>query len=100
MRAQKFLHIRIPADFHQQLVKYAEDRFIPVSGVVLNAVAQTIAYKPQRATERSISTPVVPQPEPQLDEFGLAPDTDGATDLEWEDLQRRAAAAPSRPVGQ
>jgi hypothetical protein len=71
MKSQKFLHIRIPADFHRQLVKYAEDRFVPVSSVVLQAVAQTIGYKP-------------------LDEFGLAPDTD--------DLQRRAAAAPFKPL--
>lgn len=46
MKSQKFLHIRISADFHQQLVKYAEDRFTPVSSVVLQAVAQTIEYKP------------------------------------------------------
>lgn len=57
MKSQKFLHIRISADFHQQLVKYAEDRFTPVSSVVLQAVAQTIEYKP-------------------LDEFGLVPDTE------------------------
>ncbi len=89
MKSQKFLHIRIPADFHQQLVKYAEDRFVPVSSVVLQAVAQTIGYKPRLATERTYQ-----QSQP-LDEFGLAPDTD---DLDMADLQRRAAAAPLKPL--
>jgi hypothetical protein len=102
MSAQKFLHIRIPHDLHQQLTQYASDRFIPVSSVVLQAVASTIGYKPRPAAPRSFnSTPVQvqPQAQPPVDDLGMIPDSDGGIDLDWEDLQRRAAAAPLRPVG-
>lgn len=88
MPAPKFLHVRIPVDFHQQLVKYAEDRFVPVSSVVLQAVAQTIGYKPRPATTRNYQQPV--------DDFGLAPETDD--DLDMDELQRRANSAPYKPI--
>jgi hypothetical protein len=90
MKSQKFLHVRIPHDFHQQLVKYAEDRFVPVSSVVLQAVAQTIGYKPKPSTSRSTdASPVEP-------EYGdINPDE---YDWDMEDLQRRAAAAPLKGV--
>lgn len=94
MKSQKFLHVRIPLDFHQQLVKYAEDRFIPVSSVVLQSVAKTIGYTPKKATPRTYQdyTPVVVP-----DEYGLIPD-DGDDAWDVEDLQRRAAAAPLKPM--
>lgn len=88
MKSQKFLHVRIPHDFHQQLVKYAEDRFIPVSSVVLQAVAQTIGYKPRPASTRTYQQPV--------DDFGLTPEAED--DFDMADLQRRAAAAPLKGV--
>lgn len=94
MKSQKFLHVRIPYDFHQQLVKYAEDRFISVSSVVLQSVAKTIGYTPKKATPRTYQdyTPVVLQPpQPPI------PD-DGDDDWDMEDLQRRAAAAPLKPM--
>ena len=88
MKSQKFLHVRIPHDFHQQLVKYAEDRFIPVSSVVLQAVAQTIGYKPRPATTRTYQY--------SADDFGMTPEAED--DWDMADLQRRAAAAPLRNV--
>lgn len=89
MKAQKFLHIRIPYDFHQQLVQYASDRFIPVSGVVLNAVAKEIGYKPKKATPRGYQdlAPVVVKAEPEPEYADLEDDP------EWSDLMRRAAAS-------
>lgn len=94
MKSQKFLHVRVPYDFHQQLVKYAEDRFIPVSSVVLQSVAKTIGYTPKKATPRTYQdhTPVaVVEPE-----YGdINPDE---YDWDMEDLQRRAAAAPLRNI--
>lgn len=98
MKSQKFLHVRIPHDFHQQLVKYAEDRFIPVSSVVLQAVAQTIGYKPKPATSRSGSavTPV----EPEYGEINPEDFLSSVDESDWDmaDLQRRAAAAPLKGV--
>lgn len=108
--ATKQLTIRLPADFHQQLVKYAEEHYLPVSRVITQAVAKTIAYKPQRSKSHSAvpdSTPVAPQywdgtkfvssPEQQpVDDFGLAPETDD--DLDMEELQRRANSAPYKPI--
>jgi hypothetical protein len=100
MKPQKFLHIRIPYDFQQQLAEYAADRFIPVSGVVLNAVAKEIGYKSKKATPRSS---VAPQAVDVDAEFGdLSPDDYGTTeddDIDFAELQRRAAAAPLRPAG-
>lgn len=97
----KQLTIRIPYDFHQQLVKYAEEHYLPVSRVITQAVAKAIAYKPKPATPRTYQdyTPVVVQPPqpPIPDEDGLIPD-DGDDDWDIEDLQRRAAAAPLKPV--
>jgi hypothetical protein len=104
MKSQKFLHVRIPYDFHQQLVKYAEDRFISVSSVVLQSVAKTIGYTPKKATPRTYQdyTPVVVQPPqpPIPDEDGLIPDLGELDESDWdmEDLQRRAAAAPPKPM--
>ena len=97
MKAQKFLHVRIPHDFHQQLVKYAEDRFIPVSSVVLQAVAQTIGYKPKQATTRTYQYSEAHTPVAAVEpEYGdINPDE---YDWDMEDLQRRAAAAPLRNV--
>lgn len=92
MKAQKFLHVRVPHDFHQQLVKYAEDRFIPVSSVVLQAVAQTIGYKPRPATPRTYQDPPVVQDDP-IPDLG---ELDGG-DWDVEELQRRAQAAPVKP---
>lgn len=95
MKSQKFLHVRIPHDFHQQLVKYAEDRFVPVSSVVLQSVAETIGYTPKKATPRTYQdyTSVVVQPQPSSDDIN--PDE---YDWDVEDLQRRAAAAPLKGV--
>jgi len=91
MKAQKFLHVRVPHDFHQQLVKYAEDRFIPVSSVVLQAVAQTIGYKPRPATTRTYQDPVpFTDPIPDLGELD-------ESDWDVAELQRRAQAAPVKP---
>lgn len=83
----KQLTIRIPMDFHRQLVKYAEEHYLPVSRVITQSVTKTIIYKPRPATFRSAG-PVVPQHfiQPlETDEFGLSP-------CEDDDLQRRAAA--------
>lgn len=99
MKAQKFLHVRIPHDFHQQLVKYAEDRFLPVSSVVLQAVAKTIDYKPKPATPRTYQQPVEPV-EPEYGEITPEDFLSSVDESDWdmEDLQRRAAAAPLRNV--
>ena len=108
--ATKQLTIRLPADFHQQLVKYAEEHYLPVSRVITQAVAKTIAYKPQRSASRSAvtdSTPVAPQywdgtkfvsgPAQQpVDEFGLT--IDEGDDLDMDELQRRANSAPYKPI--
>jgi nucleotide-binding universal stress UspA family protein len=94
MKAQKFLHIRIPYDFHQQLVKYAEDRFVPVSSVVLQAVAKTIDYVPKKTTPRTPSPPLPFTPAPVVDAEEESVDF---TDEELADLQRRASSAPIRP---
>lgn len=99
MKTAKFLHIRIPVDFHQQLVKYAEDRFIPISAVVLQSVAKTIDYTPKKATPRTYVdlTPVIvpaptPEPTPVEDE-----DIPEWTEEEYADLLRRAdASMPGR----
>lgn len=91
MKSQKFLHVRIPHDFHQQLVKYAEEHYLPVSRVITQAVAKTIAYKPQRATPRTYQQPVEP-------EYGEITPEDYESDWDMADLQRRAAAAPRRDV--
>lgn len=111
MKPPKYLHVRIPHDFHQQLVKYAEDRFIPVSSVVLQAVAKVIDYTPKPATTRSVSPPPVePQywdgtkyissPKAQAEEHYTEITMDEFTDMDFdlEALQRRAAAAPIKPV--
>lgn len=94
----KQLTIRIPLDFHQQLVAYAESNYLPVSRVITQAVAKTIAYKPQKATPRSID-PVEPEEHwEELRPEDYAPlDTD-FTDEEWKALQRRAASAPVKPI--
>jgi len=97
MKPQKFLHIRIPYDFQQQLAEYAADRFIPVSGVVLNAVAKEIGYKPKKATPRSFTPHQVVEPEYSdisLEDYS-APEDD---DIDFAELQCRAAAAPLRPA--
>lgn len=95
MKPQKFLHIRIPHDFHQQLVKYAEDRFTPVSSVVLQAVAQTIGYRPKPSTSRSLSTDTAPVAAVEPEYGDINPDE---YDWDMEDLQRRAASAPLKGV--
>lgn len=94
----KQLTIRIPMDFHQQLVKYSEEHYLPVSRVITQAVAKTIAYKPQRATSRSASavTPV----EPEYGEINPEDFLSSVDESDWDvaDLQRRAAAAPLKGV--
>lgn len=89
----KQLTIRIPMDFHQQLVKYAEEHYLPVSRVITQAVAKTIAYKPKPATPRTYQQPVEP-------EYGEITPEDYESNWDWDmaDLQRRAAAAPRRDV--
>jgi hypothetical protein len=97
MKSQKFLHIRIPYDFQQQLAEYAADRFTPISGVVLNAVAKEIGYKPKRATPRTFTQHQTVEPEfgdISLEDYS-APEDD---DIDFAELQRRAAAAPLRPA--
>lgn len=91
----KQLTIRIPLDFHQQLVAYAEAQYLPVSRVITQAIAKTIAYKPQKATSRS----TVPEEhwEELRPEDYTTPDLD-FTDEELEDLQRRAVSAPVKPI--
>jgi hypothetical protein len=84
MKPAKFLHIRIPYDFHQQLVKYAEERFIPISSVVLQAVAETIKYKPSPATLRTYQAEPIPS-------ITLDEDVVDFTEDELADLQRRAS---------
>ena len=79
----KQITIRIRLDFYQQLVAYAETHYLPLSRVITQSVAKTIAYKPQKAT---------PRPE----QYG-EPDVN-FTDEELEDLQHRAASAPLRPA--
>ncbi len=94
----KQLTIRIPMDFHQQLVKYSEEHYLPVSRVITQAVAKTIAYKPQRATSRTPSavTPV----EPEYGEINPEDFLSSVDESDWDvaDLQRRAAAAPLKGV--
>lgn len=94
----KQLTIRIPMDFHQQLVKYSEEHYLPVSRVITQAVAKTIAYKPQRATPRAPSavTPV----EPEYGEINPEDFLSSVDESDWDvaDLQRRAAAAPLKGV--
>lgn len=94
----KQLTIRIPMDFHQQLVKYSEEHYLPVSRVITQAVAKTIAYKPQRATSRSAS--VVTPVEPEYGEINPEDFLSSVDESDWDvaDLQRRAAAAPLKGV--
>lgn len=94
----KQLTIRVSLDFYQQLVAYAGSNYLPISRVITQAVAKTIAYKPQKATPRS-KDPVEPEEyweELRPEEYAPL-DTD-FTDAEWEDLQRRAASAPVKPI--
>lgn len=97
MKSQKFLHIRIPYDFQQQLAEYAADHFTPISGVVLNAVAKEIGYKPKRATPRTSTQHQTVEPEFSdiSPEDYSAPEDD---DIDFAELQRRVAAAPLRPA--
>ena len=95
MKSQKFLHVRIPHDFHQQLVKYSEEHYLPVSRVITQAVAKAIVYKPQRATSRSYSTDTASVAAVEPEYGDINPDE---YDWDMEDLQRRAAAAPLKGV--
>jgi len=111
MKPAKHLHIRIPADLHQQLVKYADERFISVSAVVLQTLAKAIDYKPRPSTSRSEELPkpqywdgtkFVSHPkggsvddEGNVYEEWTLPEED---DPEMAELRRRAASAPLRPV--
>ena len=105
----KLLTIRIDPDFHQEVSDYCQQRFLSVSSLVLQLLAKEVNYRPRPSVlNRTVSTSpvrssVVPQAvEPEYGELPLEDyrtTDDDATDLDWEDLQRRAAAAPLRPVG-
>ena len=93
----KQLTIRIPVDFHQQLVEYAEEHYLPVSRVITQAVAKTIIYKPKKHTPRTFTPHQTVEPEfgdISLEDYS-APEDD---DIDFTELQRRAAAAPLRPA--
>lgn len=97
----KQLTIRIPMDFHQQLVKYSEEHYLPVSRVITQAVAKAIAYKPQRATSRSTASPSpVTAVEPEYGDVNPEDFLSSVDESDWDvaDLQRRAAAAPLKGV--
>lgn len=88
----KQITIRIPFDFHQQLVKYAEDHYLPVSRVITQSVAKAISYKhvkPAYRTPYVEPTPEVVYEEEEIREF---------TEEEYADLLRRADAAPTADV--
>lgn len=92
----KQLTIRLTNDFHKALVDYCTANMIPVSTFMVQQTAKAIGYKPKKATPRT-SVVVQPQQLPIPDEDGLIPD-DGDDDWDMEDLQRRAAAAPLKPM--
>jgi len=99
----KLVTVRFPAELHKALVDYCELRYLPVSSVILRLVAEELKFKPRQATARTTELPVAPQywdgseyvstpkeePEEVYEEF---------TEEEMLDLQRRAAAAPVRPM--
>ena len=105
----KLLTVRVTEDFHRQLVAHCKGLMMPVSLFVVQQAAQAMKYIPKQATQRDTSPPPAQQywdgtkyvttpkqvvetetyEEITLDEF---------TDKEWEDLQRRAAAAPIKPI--
>ena len=61
MKHDKVLHIRVPAELHDYLTRYAAANFTSVSSVVLQVVAKAVGYKPKMATSRVESDPT-PKP--------------------------------------
>lgn len=94
----KQLTIRVSLDFYQQLVAYAGSNYLPISRVITQAVAKTIAYKPQKATPRSTAPVATEEKWDDLRPEDYVITSTDYTDKEWEDLQRRAAAAPIKPI--
>lgn len=92
----KLLTVRIPVAFHSALVAYCEERFIPMSSLVMQLLAKEIGYKPPRVAPRSFDM-VVEQHyvSPEVEEDDGAVDF---TDDELADLQRRAALADVKPI--
>lgn len=90
----KLLTVRIPVAFHSALVAYCEERFIPMSSLVMQLLAKEIGYKPPRVAPRSFDM-VVEQHYTPLEEDDGAVDF---TDDELADLQRRAALADVKPI--
>lgn len=112
----KLITIRVTDDFHRQLTAHCKGLMMPVSLFVVQQAAQAMKYVPKQATPRDTAPPPVQQywdgtkyvstpkqGEPEEKWADLRPedytisDTD-FTDEEWQDLQRRAALAPVKPI--
>lgn len=94
----KQLTIRIPLDFHQQLVQYAENNYLPITRVVTQSVAKTIDYKHKKATPRTYTDLPLPLPVAIAPPVVIEEDYPDFTEEELADLQRRAANAPLKPM--
>ena len=99
----KLLTVRIDPDFHQEVSDYCQQRFMSISSLVLQLLAKEVNYRPRPAIlNRTASTYPAPvaAAEPEFGE--LSPEDYSATDdggIDFAELQRRAAAAPLKPVG-